>query len=334
MLLILPRELRDEIYYHLFFTTRLRFGPRIIPARHSLAILRTCHQVHEETKDIWISRVLFSFDGLGDIFLKFSSLNPSVLSHIKYASFSLTDSESSGFSKTVSVHEKYSRIFKLFPGLCLDNLTVFATRDCEPAYKALSGLILYGRGWKELHFVSPNARILGLAQRCCPRPLPSTWNEFLFQPPCANPDQNFEASITIFRSTVTREVGEPTGSVLNPATRKVFEMATQSRMLHINVCRRRMPPSFEEIVTGNEYLVVVKRGPDADIIRTYDEKQEFETTPSHFAPAPFIQCTSVYHKDVQDYLDWNVEDPVPDVYHRIYDFEWSDFRAPKASKST
>lgn len=99
-LLQLQRELRDQIYKHLFWSTRLTFGKRYFlhgkdpkfvantrendymikwlkPAPNSLAILRTCRQTYSETTNRWIGEVLFNFERTVDMLDKLDSLSPS-----------------------------------------------------------------------------------------------------------------------------------------------------------------------------------------------------------------------------------------------------------------
>ncbi len=105
----LPREIRNDIYFILFNSTRLRFGVRVStdplfqhdsdedsddeidgilqyirPAPHSLAILRTCHQVNQEARDAWLSRVTFCFEDARVLVEKLHTLPDTTIAQIRY----------------------------------------------------------------------------------------------------------------------------------------------------------------------------------------------------------------------------------------------------------
>jgi hypothetical protein len=60
------QELRDKIYGMVFYSTRLASGTRdgrpILSARHVLALLRVCRQIHREIGLSWLTQVQFSFE--------------------------------------------------------------------------------------------------------------------------------------------------------------------------------------------------------------------------------------------------------------------------------
>jgi hypothetical protein len=116
---------------------------------------------------------------------------------------------------------------KLLLGLQLDKLTVLELSSGEIAYDTLEGLIKYGTGWRELHFITPNSTMLGFGRRNMfmadpywRKPQPSTWNEILFQRDGANS----RASVTICRSTQS----DMPGAITNPRTRQIFEQKVSS----------------------------------------------------------------------------------------------------------
>ena len=91
-LLQLPRELRDQIYTHLFTSTRIAFGRRAtsrisakktIPAPNLLAILYTCRQINSETRLLWLRQVLFSFEEPEYLLDRLSSLPSAIISQIR-----------------------------------------------------------------------------------------------------------------------------------------------------------------------------------------------------------------------------------------------------------
>jgi hypothetical protein len=106
-LLQLPQELRDQVYKHLFWSTRLTFGKRYFlpekhqkfvantrkieymikwlkPAPNSLAILRTCRQTYSEATNRWVGEVLFNFERAEDMLDKLDSLSPSTIASIRH----------------------------------------------------------------------------------------------------------------------------------------------------------------------------------------------------------------------------------------------------------
>ena len=153
---------------------------------------------------------------------------------------------------------------KLLPGLRLDKLTVLGTSGGEVAYDTLEGLIKYGNGWRELHFIAPNSAMLGFARmNMFPakpdwrKPQPSTWDEVLRQRDGANSG----AFITIYRSTQS----DAPGTVTNPCTRQIFEQKASSPedqekfgvIEDKELCRGKGK--------GKELLFIVKRGRAANI---------------------------------------------------------------------
>src|SRR5436190_16234235 len=94
LLLRLAREIRDLIWECLLSSTTLSSGEHytsrittypVKPHPNSLAILRTCRQIHHETKDIWLKLVLFDFTHIEYLLDKFSPLPLPILSQIHRA---------------------------------------------------------------------------------------------------------------------------------------------------------------------------------------------------------------------------------------------------------
>lgn len=91
LLLQQPREIRDLIWECLLSSTILTSGEALTdgissgpvePSRNSLALLRTCRQIHHETKDIWLKVALFDFSKLEYLLDKLSPLPPHIMSQI------------------------------------------------------------------------------------------------------------------------------------------------------------------------------------------------------------------------------------------------------------
>ncbi|KAH8695187.1 hypothetical protein BGW36DRAFT_382259 [Talaromyces proteolyticus] len=268
MLLQLPGEIRNLIYSHLFTSTRLTFGKRSIsristkrikPTPNSLAVLRTCSLIKQEAGALWLGQVLFNFECVEDMLDKLSVLPSTTLSQIRHIRVSGRPLMLTPIGDDDDIHYRLVWALKLLPGLCLDTLSVLGLSRGEIAYDTLEGLVKYGNGWKELHFITPNSSMLGfkkldmfMADPYWRKPQPSTWNDILIQ----RDGVDSGASITIYRSTRF----DTPGTVVKPATRQLFE---------------QKPPSPEDLETfgveeerqllginerGKELLVVVKRG--------------------------------------------------------------------------
>ena len=260
-LLQLPRELRDEIYKHLFKSTRLTFGKRYFqpgqdpeyvakwlkPAPNALAILRTCRQVHAETKDRWIGEVLFNFERTKDMLDKLDSLSPFKIASIrhvrvrdKFCWIPLPE-KFGGYSTTILLHDA----LWLLPHLRLDTLTVLGPPGDHLPNPTLLHLIRLGHGWKELRYLAQTSEIL-TGSSC-----------YLWQKNWKllrdRDGANSGASITIYRAM------EPELSVLDSTSRRMM-------IPGVNGLK-----DDEGCYSGDfrctEWLVVVKRGQNADIIR-------------------------------------------------------------------
>lgn len=127
-LLQLPRELRDAMWVYLFSSTRLTFSTcrayrQWKPAPNSLALLRTCTQIYEETKNLWLGYVLFNFHDGETLLDKLDPLPLSVLSQIRHIRLcsSLMKLEVNNY---IPAMIKPVALFMLLPGLQLDTFTV------------------------------------------------------------------------------------------------------------------------------------------------------------------------------------------------------------------
>ncbi|KAH9882801.1 hypothetical protein J1614_000167 [Plenodomus biglobosus] len=232
-LLCLPFELREEIWAYFFNSTRLSFGLRysprhgerfIRPAPHSLALLRVCHQIHAETHDIWIQRVLFNFEDPQTMLNKFSDIPDSTLSRIRY--LRLVGSPMMRYLKGFDdLMYRQDSVFHLVPALRLECLTIIAVAPAAPEYDAITNLINRGNGWKELRYITRSSRMLGFSPsrshgsretgNIRRQPQPSFWNKKL-----SNRDgEGSGAAVEVYR---TLEEDDPE-SVLCPSRRESFE---------------------------------------------------------------------------------------------------------------
>ncbi|KAJ7724862.1 hypothetical protein B0H16DRAFT_1665957 [Mycena metata] len=239
----LPREMRDEIYPHLFFSTRLVWGHRalgridqlrITSAPNALALLRSCRQVRAEIGNTWLQQVLFVFEDPNSMLDKLANIPTTTLALIRYARIS---------GETDSIYYRTSQALKLLPGLALNRLTILGPRDHEVSYQTLSMLVRHGAGWKELYYLSHNSAFLAY---------PAGWQRALE----ARDGTNSGASVAIYTANAPR----CPGAVLDPATRVAFTQTLPAG------CDLDTYGTFEDAALmkhgerEKEVLVVVKRG--------------------------------------------------------------------------
>lgn len=310
-------------------------GVPLIPAPHSLAILRTRHQIYEETKDIWIFYMTFNFYYLESMLDKFSSLSPHTLSRIGYACVGGRSVRLCPLFLTYDFCYKISWVLKLLPNLDLKVLTVFGMMSGEVAYDALQGLIKYGNGWEELQFITPTSEMMGFAERepCRRRPQPSSWRSMLRKREGLRSHENRRTTVRIYRATQPSKVNEPSGIVLNPVMRERFEQrvpdSTESRAW-FGVEKDMDLMSKDEI--DKELLVIVKRDRSADIAkgserrRWYNDERDIRSAGD---PAmTFHTWESIRHRlyekrgKVRPLVDECVK---TDFYYNVFDFHWSQY---------
>ncbi|KIM96031.1 hypothetical protein OIDMADRAFT_20935 [Oidiodendron maius Zn] len=263
----IPRELRDQILICLLTSTRISFGKRrtsrmksksIKPAPHALAILRTCRLIHEETKFLWLPHVLFHFERPEDLLDKLSPLHPTTLSQIRYLRTGGAPLVLQPIDDDDDVYYRLAYTLKLLPGLSLNTLTVLGPSDGPIAYDTLDGLIEYGNGWRELHFITPNSSMLSfkkidlfMAPPYWRKPQPASWNEILAR----RDGEGSGSSVTIYRATQLRQ-----GSVIDNRTRQIFD---QKAVANFGVEDDKELSALDE--AEKELLVVVKRGQTTNI---------------------------------------------------------------------
>ena len=155
-------------------------------------------------------------------------------------------------------------VLKLLPALRLNQLIVLGSSDGLVAYDSLEGLIKYGTGWKELHFITRSSEMLGFAKfdilrgpTYWRRPQPSIWHEMLLQ----RDGTESGASVSIYRATQP----DATGAVLNPLTRQVFEQTVSSLEDLKNFGMEEDKVLLGENEIGKELLTIIKRGHNVDI---------------------------------------------------------------------
>ncbi|RMJ27934.1 hypothetical protein PHISP_01202 [Aspergillus sp. HF37] len=263
-LLKLPCEIRNQIYESLFASTKLVYGKRIFPdipkqrmkpASNSLAILRACRLINKEAGAIWLNLVLFSFETIEDALDKLSPLPAATLAQIRNLRLGGRSMKLRSIGYADDVCSRLVWTLKLLPELRLNKLTVLGRLEWRVAYDTLDGMIKYGHGWEELHFLTPNSNMLGFAnfEPYWRKPQPKTWNDVLLKRDGADSG----STVTIYIATQP----DTPGAVLNPSTRQFIEQGPCGKNTK-SYWDGRLLSSSE----GNkELLVIVKRGRHVDI---------------------------------------------------------------------
>lgn len=273
-LLMLPWELRDEIWTIFFNSTRLSFGLRytprhgerlVRPAPNSLAILRVCQQIYEETYDMWIQRVLFNFEDPQTMLNRLSELPDHTVAKIRH--LRLCGSPMMRYLKGFDdLMYRQESIFHLVPALRLDCLTVLAIAPAAPEYDAITNLVNRGNGWKELRYITLSSRMLGFGPSRSHaardtgdirrQPQPRFWNKKLLN----RDGEDSGASVQIYR---TKEEDHPE-SLFEPDGCDLFEQTPDEHELS-----QFGLADDEQLTRGpgarRALLVSVKRGDDADV---------------------------------------------------------------------
>jgi hypothetical protein len=266
LLLRLPRELRNEIYRELFSSTRLGFGAyytqedgwRVLhPRPYSLALLRSCHQIHDEIGLSWLSQVLFSFECPKAMMDKLWPLPSDKLGRIRF--LRVRESEVRATHKTTGLCLCPELIWLLnnLQTLRLESLTVLDDRLAGAGFWTVSDLIGAGSEWKELRYISsyfnllqPRPRLLAGMVQTPQMPQPSVWREIV-----ADRDGSESgSSVTIYRANTAER-----GGMFDPLKRQVHEEVLKSEDLRYSrQFKRRSMSRTREF--NKETLVVVKRG--------------------------------------------------------------------------
>ncbi|KAH0565849.1 hypothetical protein GP486_000746 [Trichoglossum hirsutum] len=286
-LLRLPREIRDLIWECLFISTTLTSGDRHVsristyrvkPNPNSLAILRTCQQIHRETKDLWLKLVLFDFTHIEFLLDKFSPLPLPVLSQIRRTRVSSRPLMLSPPDCDDDIYYRLDSAFALVPGLQLKTLEVDATVESDMVvYDTISRLVERGSGWRELQVFIPNSKVL--AYKVDPdeffgfpeyrrTPQPDGWTRALRR----RDGQNSASEVKIYR---TRQPNADPGAVYDPSMRETF---TQKPQANSTFGLEEDAFLISEQELGNQMLVVVKRAPDAEIVEDIERQnaQEYD----------------------------------------------------------
>ncbi|KAK3682371.1 hypothetical protein B0T22DRAFT_521635 [Podospora appendiculata] len=332
-LFCIPQEIRSAIFEALFRNTRLSYGrsylnddleyKAIKPGVNSLAILRTCRQVHQQIGLSWTRFVLFSFEDVLTMTDKLSSLPFRMRALIKH----MRICQQGAYNGDHPYHAPplYERINRVH-GLRLDLLVVLGKgqRD-EENYRTLDGLIKHGVRWKELLFIPHQSGSLSFMG---PWPLaedirdpqPYSWDQEL-----KNRDGN-TASVVISRSTVPEYRRFAPGD----APRFYIRSVDVKHWKDMVAFEQKWPEDFDacmnygydedrEILGYDErhkdMLVVVKRGRRTrfhGLLEMFPQAPEKARGPSH--PDYWVDKTVAETPAVYEETD--------DNYSNAYDYVW------------
>ncbi|KAK5654528.1 hypothetical protein OQA88_7157 [Cercophora sp. LCS_1] len=180
----LPQEMRNQIYKELFLSTRLAFGmtkrvripwyeePRVqwvetVPARHSLALLRTCRRAKSEIGNSWLGHVTFHFRDTISFVFKLGNIPRETRLRIRRVIID-PDDDSMPWGSIFGFDDAnrdgswwlLTALLRLLPGLQLDELTVRSHRRAVPYscyafldHRARQALVTTSSGWKTLRFI-------------------------------------------------------------------------------------------------------------------------------------------------------------------------------------
>lgn len=333
-LLRLPRELRNHIFSILFDSTRISYGRRIIvdegqdiirdirPAVNSLAILRTCSQIHAEAQDAWIGRVTFSFENNRDALVKLASIFQANLSKIRHVrviectpyAFNLEE----GGGETFPL----STLITSIPGLRLETLTI--VRDTwTDSLNFFADYVRYSRGWRELRCVLSSTFCLQASQATGT----GTENQTIDHETVKAIADQCSTSIKIFRGLNS----SIRGSIFDPGARQLLD-TDGLKSLSQNICEGETDSIGCESKINQEVLLIARRNDGADIgvapcggpppYRYSDSRTS--TFSEYKGNMAFKDLLDLYQVDRYIHPDAIVEQaPIePDSYREVDDFIW------------
>jgi hypothetical protein len=269
--LALPRELRKEIYTHLFTSTRLRFGARenanrskvfVKPAAHALAILHVCRQTNLETRDLWPSLVFFDFLTIPAMMdkliplslttrrkLRYMRIQQSVYElYVTFLQYGCNVLRPNGWILAVDA-------FNLLKDLQLDVLTIVHNDSSFNVFH-VDELIQRGHGWKKLVILLKNSEALShnihrreAAEQNSKFNRPGKWHRAMQK----RDGGDLGAEVRVYQSW-----SEDVGSILLP----------DGRLLDRDDCRHEawlMLSEYREGYFKKELMVVVTRGKNTEI---------------------------------------------------------------------
>ncbi|KAK3390649.1 hypothetical protein B0H63DRAFT_539054 [Podospora didyma] len=172
-----PQEIRDEIYSQLFQSMSLLWKDHFADHQrlasvesvpNALALLRTCRRIHVEIGKRWLGMVLAHIPRV--TLTKIRQLHV-IGDHGLLTPQRLCVSRGDNGEQQQPCVYSVSAALSMLPGLCVDRLTVIAGNRInkkfdhgslpELRYWAVDQFANSGYGWKELHYYSPDPKMLG-----------------------------------------------------------------------------------------------------------------------------------------------------------------------------
>ncbi|KAJ3549308.1 hypothetical protein NM208_g576 [Fusarium decemcellulare] len=331
----LPVELRAEIYSRVFSTTRISHGLKAIsvtsrfwisPAENSLTLLRTCRRVRGEIGDSCLGQVLFSFEHPRDMLEKFTALPHQIVGKIRCLRLRGNAFDVAYRSARHDTYCYLFNVFKLLPGLCLDQLTILGPLGDTLSYESIDNLVSMGSGWKELRYITYSSKVLAykvpiqVETMYWPRrkPQPDHWQKVLED----RDGKSSAPSVTIYRAIEPKRHG----AILDPAARQVYRQeAPQTEIELADYGREEDAYLIAPGEREKEVMVVVKRGFGAD----YEEKGNYPEIPRFGGGTPRRVWFKL--KDMSlDKMYWKPGGRYPDMvdsYVSVDDYEWTPAHA-------
>ncbi|KAI9734263.1 MAG: hypothetical protein M1834_002367 [Cirrosporium novae-zelandiae] len=321
-LLHLPYELRDLIWDFLFSSTTLKWGEifsdritsvHVQPAPNSLAVLQTCRQIHNETRDLWLKLVLFEFTHVVFLLDKFAPLPLSVLSRIRRARVGSAPLMLLPPDYDDDVFYRLGNVLTMVPGMQLDTLEVDGSPSFESEggdnlardqvlYSTITSLIGRSNGWNTLRVFIPRSTTLGwkceqalIGEPYYKRaPQPASWNRILEE----RDGKDSVASVKIYRA---KTVDNP-ADYFEGLTFESFKQE-ESKGCGFEYAAKEDPFLMSSKERGKNMLIVARRGKKANIVETIgDSTREY---------------------DVYDIREWAGDMPWAEV-KRVAGYDFSD----------
>ncbi|KAF2834944.1 hypothetical protein M501DRAFT_923516, partial [Patellaria atrata CBS 101060] len=172
----LSQELRDQIFRSLFQDTTLTFvltdtskivRREINTEANNLTLLRTCKQIRQDVKDIWIRNSLFTFEAVGALLKAMTSWPVYIVSKIQDVKLVLNHSmrlKYKGFDQSrdpVGIVE----LLGILSNLKLERLIIQNAAHLSVTYLRIQDLVKYGHGWRELRYVRTTSDLLDFDHR-------------------------------------------------------------------------------------------------------------------------------------------------------------------------
>lgn len=337
-LFLLPQELRDVIYAHLFASTRLSHGERYVtrlaclrirPAPNGLALLRTCRRARAEIADSWLGMVLFSFEDPETMLDKLTAIPREVLGKVRRVRVT-GDTLMLSYGDQ-DVYYRLTSALALLTGLRLDTLTVLGPRMAQVSYDTLDGLISDSRGWRELQYVCYTSEVLSFKRMPLSfgdeyrrKPQPSHWQGVLER----RDGKGSGAVVEIYRSTLP----DSPGSVLRPETRAPFtQEAPRDAAAREDFGLEEDAALMADGERDKEVLVVARRGDEVDYGQGEDSFVDYDIR-WHFPGKTWAEiraeCIDRFGVEGEDwssdddYDDGGGEPVEADVYWDVDEVAW------------